>query len=249
MKRCSTVGLWFLLLGLCLDFHGCSIVGCAARSAATEIKDRVTLPETADEGPLVLTGKSEGQVIDELKRRLAKREEAASRMNAEAALLRKQISRERTEAQLATMRTIAWWLVAVSVVALIGFIFLKVWLKGVLSGLTTAGILTFGGVLVTCGVFLYFGSALLWIALLLGLLAVVVLALWGAKRVLDLRKAVVASSALAEDLLGRIRDPEVVKEVKRVAVAVQERAGVRRLINEARGKRTKKEEQAAPAGK
>lgn len=232
---------WLLvLLGvLCLDVKGCSLVGCAAREAVTTIKD-LDLPDKKDEAPLLPTGKSEGTTIDELKRRLALREEAEARMHAEAGVLRKQISRERTEGQLAAMRTLAWWLIAVSVIACIGFVFLKVWLKGVLSGLTTAGIITFGGLLTVCGVFLYFGPALLWVALLGGLVAALGLALWGGKRLIDLRRAVGAASTMAEDLLGEVRNGAAVTRVKQEAAELQDRTGVRQLIAQVRGKKPKK---------
>ena len=225
---------------LAIDFQGCSITGCAARSAGDAIKDQARdladIVKDQDEAPLAVEGRSEGEVLDELKRRLARRVEAAARLNAEAAILRQQIAQERREGQLATMRTIAWWLAGVSILACIGFVFLKVWLKGVLSGMTTAGIVTFGGVLILCGVFLYFGAALLWLALIAGLVAVGGLALWGAKRILDLRRAVEVTSGMADDLLDRITDKQVVKDAKRLAAQVQDVQGVRRLIARVRGK-------------
>jgi hypothetical protein len=102
--------------------------------------------------------------------------------------------------------------------------------------MTTAGIVTFGGVLILCGVFLYFGAALLWLALIAGLVAVGGLALWGAKRILDLRRAVEVTSGMADDLLDRITDKQVVKDAKRLAAQVQDVQGVRRLIARVRGK-------------
>lgn len=231
--------LLILLAFLCFDMNGCSMSGCAVREAKEGIKD-LTLPDGGKEAPILPPGKSEGATIDELKRRLALREEAEARMHAEAGVLRKQIKRERTDAQLASMRILAWWLIAVSVIACIGFVFLKVWLKGVLSGLTTAGIVTFGGLLIVCGVFLYFGPALLWIAFLCGIVVVLVMALWGGKRLIDLRRAVVATSDMAEGLLDQIADVEVVKQVKRGAAELQNARGVRQIIAQARGKDHKK---------
>lgn len=233
--KTSNICLYILFVLIAFDFQGCSMIGCAARGVGDDLREQLKIPDRED-GPLITEGKAEGEIIDALKARLARREEAAAVLSAEIKLLKTSIKRERTEASLATMRTIAWWLVAVSVIALIGFVFLKVWLKGVLSGLTTAGLVTFGLLLTVCGVFLYFGAALLWIAFLAGLFGLLVLAIWGGKRLLDMRKAVASTASFAEQLMGHITDSNLLGQLKKDAAAAQDSGGVRALIAAVRQK-------------